>query len=468
MTFTMEERHDPKVLEAASLLIRKLTGDEVAHHLHELVEKNESWRGRRCLNLIAAESPTSPATRDLLSAEVGTRASGGHIGRNSRCFAGMRYIDELEAACVELIRELFGAAFADHRLLGGMAGCTVTYAALIQPGDTVMSLPPPAGGDTSGRADGPAGIRGAHIIDIPYDLAEFTVDLDAFHREATRHRPALISLNQTMALFPLPVREMKEIVAQWGGRLYFDGAHQAGLIAGGCHPNPLDEGADILTGSSGKTFSGPQGGIIAWNDVSLTTPVTNAIFPVLTGSHQINRVAALAMAAAEMRTYGAVYMRQVVTNARALATALDAEGFTVLARHRGYTRTHQVMVDARPWGGGLATAQRLEQANIIVNKMLLPSDPDIPEAEPGGIRLGTVEVTRLGMDETDMATIAALLRRLLLEQQDPAAVRPEVEKFRSAYQTLHYCFPERLPGDRDVPMEVQEPDGYPAPPGPRP
>ena len=445
MTFTKGEEHDPAVLAAAARQVAGSTPAELAHRVQGLVADNAAWRGRRCLNLIAAESPTSPAVRALLSAEVGTRASGGHIGAASRCFPGLGRVDEIEALCIELLKRAFGAGHADHRLLGGMAGCMVAVTALARPGEVLMSLPVPKGGDSSGRLDGPPGVRGLRVVDIPCSADGLTVDLEAFRAVAERHRPRVVSLNQAMTLFPLPVRELKQVVAPWGGRLYFDGAHQAGLIAGGVYPNPLAEGADLLTGSGGKTFSGPQSGLVAWQDDRLSRPVTTTIFPTLTGSHQVNRVAALAVATAEQLAYGAAYMRQTVANAAALAAALAGAGFAVFAAERGYTRTHQILLDVRALGPGIAVAQALERADIMVNKMLLPSDPDRPDAEPSGIRLGTVEVTRLGMREPDMATIAGLVRRVLLDRVPPERVRREVADFREPFQRLYYCFDAGLP-----------------------
>jgi glycine hydroxymethyltransferase len=152
---------------------------------------------------------------------------------------------------------------------------------------------------------------------------------------------------------------MSEIVAEWGGRIFFDGAHQAGLIAGGQFQDPLREGAAVLTGSAGKTFSGPQSGIIVWNDPALTKPITHAIFPVLAATHQVNRVAALAVSAAEMLAFGEVYMAQIVRNARALAAALDSRSVPILGKPRGYTTTHQVIADVSRFGGGGELAQRL-------------------------------------------------------------------------------------------------------------
>lgn len=445
MTFTKGDRHDPDALDAAHRIVQDSPAASIARRIQQLVTENGTWRGRRCLNLIAAEAPTSPMVRALLAAEVGTRASGGHIGPLTRCFAGMGIIDEIESLCVELLKKVFNAGFADHRLMGGMAGCMVACTALAHPGDTVMSLPLPVGGDSSGRLDGPPGVRGLKVVDIPCNNDGFSVDLAGFQAVAERHRPQLVSINQATCLFPVPVREMKEIVAQWGGRLYFDGAHQAGLIAGGCYPNPLDQGADLLTGSAGKTFSGPQSGIIVWNDDSLSRPVVSTIFPVLTGSHQINRVAALAVAAAEMLEYGRDYMGQTVANAIALAEALSDQGFDVFARDYGYTRTHQIIVDVRAIAPGIEVARLLERANIVLNKMLLPSDPDDPNAESSGIRIGTVEVTRLGMREEHMPSIAAFMRRVLFERASPEIIQKEVEEFREQFQQLRYCFTEDQP-----------------------
>ncbi|MFL6127756.1 MAG: serine hydroxymethyltransferase [Mycobacteriales bacterium] len=445
MTFTKGDRQDPDALAAAARTVGLSSAAGLARRVQELVADNAAWRGRRCLNLIAAESPTSPAVRALLSAEVGTRASGGHIGPLTRCFPGLGVVDEIEALCIELLKQAFGAAHADHRLLGGMAGCMVAVAALTEPGDVLMSLPVPKGGDSSGRLDGPPGVRGLTVVDIPCSDDGLTVDLDAFRAVAERHRPRLVSLNQAMTLFPLPVRQLKEIVAPWGGRLYFDGAHQAGLIAGGVYPSPLADGADLLTGSGGKTFSGPQSGIVVWDDDRLSRPVTTTIFPTLTGSHQINRVAALAVATAEQLAYGRAYMRQTVANAVALAAALADAGFEVFAREHGYTSTHQILLDVRDLGPGIAVAQALERADIMVNKMLLPSDPDRPDAEPSGIRLGTVEVTRLGMREHDMVAVAGLIRRVLLDRVEADVVAKEVARFRESFQRLYYCFETGLP-----------------------
>jgi glycine hydroxymethyltransferase len=288
-------------------------------------------------------------------------------------------------------------------------------------------------------------VRGLKIVDIPMDPLELEVDLDLFTRMAPLVQPKLVTLGVSMTLFPFPIREMSALVAEWGGRIFFDGAHQLGLIAGGEFQDPLREGAALLTGSAGKTFSGPQSGVIVWNDPALTQGITHAIFPVLAATHQVNRVAALAAAAAEFLAYGPAYMRQIVHNAQALGEALHRRGVPVLGAHKGYTRTQQVIADVRQFGGGLEVAQRLARANLITNKNLIPGDQPADWDRPGGLRLGTIEVTRLGMDAQDMDTIAGFIARLLVEQASPEDVLEDVIDFRLPYQKMYYCFENGVP-----------------------
>lgn len=440
------EVHDPSVLaQARTILEASGSPRGMAEAVLEAVKRNEDWRGKRCINLLAPEAPTSPVVRSLLASEIGTRAAEGHIGRVNRWFAGTQYIDEVESLCVELLKKLFNAGYADHRLMGSMLGNLTVYHALAQPGETIMSAAQPFGGHSSNRADGPAGVRGLKIVDVPFDQVELEVDLEAFSRLARQVKPKLVVLGMSMTLFPLPVREMAEIVAEWGGKFVYDGAHQLGLIAGGQFQDPLGEGAAVLMGSAGKTFSGPQSGVMVWNDPELTQPLTEAIFPVLVATHQVNRVAALAVSAAELLEYGQRYMRQIVRNSQALGKALDERGIPVLGAHKGYSCTHQVIANVKAFGGGLEVAHRLARANLITNKNLIPGDQPADWDRPSGLRLGTIEVTRLGMREQDMATIADFMARVLVENESPEAVAQDVVDFRLPQQTVYYCFENGLP-----------------------
>src|SRR5437764_10317934 len=213
---TQFEVHDAEILAQARAV------SDTCHSLQDIqvavlaaVARNEEWRGRRCLNLSAPEAPTSPTVRALLSSEVGTRAAEGHIGALNRWFAGTRYIDEIEALCVELLKQALRARYADHRLVASMIGNLAVYAALTRPGDTIMSVPQPVGGHSSTRVDGPAGVRGLTIVDVPVDPVELEVDLERFRAVAERVRPRVVALGASMTLFPFPVRAMGAIVPPW-------------------------------------------------------------------------------------------------------------------------------------------------------------------------------------------------------------------------------------------------------------
>jgi glycine hydroxymethyltransferase len=440
------EVHDKDILRnARAILDQCKSAEEMAQAVLAAVKRNEEWRGDRCINLIAPEAPTSPTVRALLASEVGIRAAEGHIGAVNRWFAGTKYIDEIEALCVELLKQAFRSHYADHRLMGGMIGNLAVYTALTQPGDIIMSVAQPFGGHSSNRYDGPAGVRGLKIVDVPFDPQELTVDLDAFRTVAQAVRPKVVTLGLSMTLFPFPIREMAEILGEWGGHIYFDGAHQLGLIAGEQFQDPLREGAAVMTGSAGKTFSGPQSGIMVWDDPSITKPLTDAVFPVLVATHQVNRVAALAVSAAEMIEFGKAYMAQIVRNSQALGAALYRRGIPVLGAQKGFSRTHQVITDVRGFGGGYEVAKRLERANLITNKNLIPSDTPANWDFPGGLRMGTIEVTRLGMKEADMDIIANFISRVLVNNESPELVMEDVVDFRLPRQKLFYCFENGLP-----------------------
>jgi glycine hydroxymethyltransferase len=227
MTTAQFEVHDADVLARTRHLLDACNDFEsMGAEILAAVQRNATWRGEQCINLLAPEAPTSPTVRRLLSAEVGTRAAEGHIGQLQRWFTGTKHIDEIEALTVELLKKLYDANYADHRLCASMIGNAAVYTALTEPGDIIMSIAQPFGGHSSNRPDGPAGARGLKIVDVPFDAEELEVDLDAFRIVARAVRPKLVALGLSMALFPFPLREMKAIVGEWDGRLFFDGAHQ--------------------------------------------------------------------------------------------------------------------------------------------------------------------------------------------------------------------------------------------------
>jgi glycine hydroxymethyltransferase len=440
------EMHDSAALKQAHDLLNSCSSFlEMGNLIIQSVRCNEQWRGNECINLLAPEAPTSPGVRALLASEIGTRAAKGNIGPDHRFFAGTRYIDEVESLCLELLKKVFNANYAEHRLSSGMIGNAVAYTALTQPGDVIMSISQAFGGHSSNRADGPAGVRNLKIIDIPFDAYELEIDLDAFKKIAKFVRPKLVSLGLSMTLFPYPVQQMAEIIDEWNGKIFFDGAHQLGLIAGKQYHDPLREGAALVTGSAGKTFSGPQSGIMFWNDENITEAVTHATFPTWAATHQINRVAALALSAAEILAFGERYMLQMVNNAKSLAAALHARGIPILGAHKGFTRTNQVIADLNQLGGGTLAAKLLERANIIANKDVIPQNSPEQINLASGLRIGTTEITRLGMKEKEMEIIADFIAEVLIKKISPEEVQSKVVDFRKSFQKIYYCFDNGYP-----------------------
>jgi glycine hydroxymethyltransferase len=433
--------HDQKCLDGAALLLQRAgSSAAMADLVKDAVYRNECWRGQQCINLVAAEAPSSPTARNLLASEIGIRASGGGIGRNNRFFTGMAVIDEVESLCVELLKKAFRCHYADHRLMGGMAGVMAAYTALATPGDCVMTVPIMQGGDSSHRSNGPPGVRGLDVIDLPFHPGTNDIDIDSFRQIATYRKPGVVGIGMTLTLFPVPLEQIKEIINPWGGKVYFDAAHQLGLIAAGLFQDPLREGADLMTGSSGKTFSGPQGGIIVWDDEKLSEAIYRSVFPMLTGSHQINRVAALAVATTEMIEYGRAYMTQVVKNAQRLGMELRKRGLNVLFHERNYTNTHQIVIQSTYLDSAAYEVRLLESANIICNKTPLNwgSSKSGP-ANQSAIRLGTTEITRLGMKEHHMAWIAEKVVETLQQARRPDLIAQDVVEFMKDFRTLFYC-----------------------------
>src|SRR5438445_5133288 len=212
-TTNQVEVHDQAILSHAKAIIDACRSpEEKQEAVLAAVNRNEEWHGKRCLNLLAPEAPTSPTVRALLSAEVGTRAAEGHIGPVNRWFAGTKHIDEIEALCVELLKKAFQARYADHRLVASMLGNLAVYTALSEPGDVIMSIAQPFGGHSSNRVDGPAGVRGLKIVDIPFDPVELEVDLDLFRKVPPLARPKVVPLGASMTLFPFPTRAIRHLV----------------------------------------------------------------------------------------------------------------------------------------------------------------------------------------------------------------------------------------------------------------
>jgi glycine hydroxymethyltransferase len=291
---------------------------------------------------------------------------------------------------------------------------------------------------------GAVGLRDLDLSTYPWDEERMEPDIDGACSLIREIKPTVSLIGQSVFLFPTPLREISDAAHEVGSTVMYDGAHVLGLIAGGAFQDPLREGADVMTGSSHKTFPGPQGGFLlsSSEDEKMHKRLNNAIFPGVCSSYHLHHVAGKVVALAEFEEYGQAYAQNIVKNAQSFAQALAAEGFDVLAESRNYTASHQVLTrhGDTDSGAGAKAAQLLEQAGIITNMNMLPGDTKA--LSPSGLRLGVQELTRVGMGKNEMEEVASLYARVLLKDENPDSVKQDVHQLKSNFQVIRYCFNE--------------------------
>lgn len=427
-----------------------LSDNTAFHYYNEvlrLLKEHHRWFSE-CIPLIASENIPSPAVREAIVSDFGNRYAEGWPGE--RVYAGCIYIDQVENICIELAERLFKAEFADVRPVSGVCANLAVYSAFTEPNDTLLALAIPNGGHISmGRKElfGTAGlVHGLRVEYLPFDKDEMNIDVDEAKREIEAmvkrgERLKLAMLGGSLILFPQPVKELSDVLHQHDVLVCYDGAHVAGLIAGGQFQDPLREGADIMTLSTHKTLFGPQGGAIV-SYLRFSEQLKKAVFPGTTSNHHLHHMAGKAIAFAEMLEFGSAYAAQVIKNARVLAQALHNKGIQVLGAEKGFTRSHQVVIDVTKYGDGGNLEKKLEECNIIVNRQLIPGDIKAGRnyMHPGGLRLGVSEVTRLGMKEEEMEEIAEFIKMVIVDKAELRLVREKVRVFRMGYQKVHYTF----------------------------
>ena len=245
-----------------------------------------------------------------------------------------------------------------------------------------------------------------------------------------------------MFILPYDLAPVREAAVAVGARVVYDGAHPLGLIAGGAWPNPLREGADVLTGSTQKSLFGPIGGLILTASDELGARVFD-VGTKLISNYENNRVLALGVALAELAAFGPAYAAACVANAQALARASAALDFEPLGASRGFTRSNQVLLRVAPPASADALVERWERANIVATAMALPRSADDPRPV-AGIRLGVQELTRLGMGPGEMRQVAELLRQAT-DTSDAEVVAAAVAELVGAFPTVAYCFEQPAP-----------------------
>ena len=415
------------------------------------LEKHHNWF-ENSIPLIASENIPSPAVREAVMSDFGNRYAEGWPGE--RVYAGCTHIDEVEIQCMELAKRLFNAEFADVRAVSGVVANLAIYSSYSNPGDVMMASSIPAGGHIShGKKEhsGTAGlVHGLDIEFFAFDPEEMTLDVDKTKAKVEDLKsqdrlPKIAMFGGSVFLFPHPVKELADFLKGHDMHINYDAAHVAGLIAGGKFQDPLREGTDTMTMSTHKTLFGPQGGLVLGFDRHEES-IKKAMFPGLTSSHHIHHMAGKAVAFAEALEFGKDYAAQTINNAKALAAELNNVGFKVLGEKRGYTESHQTVVNVLDYGDGGTIEADLEKANIIVNRQLIPGDLKANRhyMHPGGIRLGTSEITRLGMKESEMKEIASMIKDVVIDKKEPGEMTAKIAEFRKEFQKTQYCFDNKI------------------------
>ncbi len=404
---------------------------------------NSSGRHYRdSLPMIASENILSPMVAKAVNSDLHGRYAEGLPGK--RYYQGCDDFDSIESLGIESAKRVFNCNFTNIQSTSGTVSNIAALKALVKPGDTITAVSTADGGHISHARMGAVGVRGLGLVTYPWDIDRMEPDVDASIKIIRETKPNLALFGQSVFLFPTPLRELADAAHEVGAKVMYDGAHVLGLIAGGQFQDPLREGADVMTGSSHKTFPGPQGGFVLSDssDEKFHRKLNNSIFPGTCSSYHLHHVAGKAVALAEFEEFGSDYAKDIVSNAQSLASALAAEGFDVLAEDRGYTASHQVLtrhgeIDS---GAGRKAADLLEKSGIITNMNMLPGDTKA--MQPSGLRLGVPELTRVGMGVDEMKDVANFFARALIKNEDTSKIKSDVREFKSNYQTVKYCFNE--------------------------
>jgi len=418
-----------------------------AEYVRKQAMKNNNFFSNS-LPMIASENVLSPLCREMLITDFHGRYAEGTPGH--RYYEGCKFFDNVEEKAMELAKKLFNCHYADVRPTAGTTANIAILKALIKPRETATVLDLANGAHISFGKWGAAGVRDIDLISYPFNDEEMNIDVDGAVKLIKRVKPKLALNGRSVFLFPSPIKEIAEAAHDVGAYLVYDAAHVLGLIAGKQFQDPLREGADVMSGSTHKTLPGPQGGMILSDhkgdtkeDKSFLRKLGFGVFPGVTSSYHLHHVAAKAIAFAEHLEFGEAYAKQIILNAQSLGQSLCERGFKVFGEKLGFTKSHQILLEIGP-GEGKEASKKLEDAGIVTNMNTIPGDKD--PLNPSGLRLGTPELTRIGMKESEMDEVAEFYERTLLKKEDTKKIQADIKEFRRGFQDLHYCFKEGFQG----------------------
>jgi len=419
-------------MTAAEKMQRSLA--EVDPEIFEAIQ-HEVERQHAQIELIASENFTSEAVLEATGSVFTNKYAEGYPGK--RYYGGCEHADVVENLARERAKKLFGAEYANVQPHSGSQANQAAYAAVLQPGDTVMGLNLAHGGHlTHGHQ---LNFSGKTYKIVPYGVRkeDERIDYDEVQRLAEEHRPKMIIAGASAYPRILDFARFRQIADSVGALFLVDMAHISGLVAAGLHPNPCEH-ADIVTTTTHKTLRGPRAGMILARE-KYGKEIDKTVFPGTQGGPLVHVVAAKAVCFLEaMQPDFREYQQAVVANARALAQSLVDEGFRIVS---GGTDTHLLLLDVFSKGlRGKEAEQGLDRARITVNKNAIPFDTN-PPMNPSGIRLGSPAVTTRGFREAEMREVGALIAEVLHHLNDEpaiAAVRQKVEALTARFPLYNW------------------------------
>jgi len=428
---------------------------------------NSAWRQRECVNLIPSESTPSLLVKMCELADAAGRYAEHRTmkGEEVYFYQGTDFIREVEIEARKELAAFFKCEDVELRPISGQMANEVVFKGVVKFINRkraagvpfrrmrlVMNNDLSQGGHLSSQ---PMGALFNFVDEDPATGKERVVhfpalkdnpykpDLPKLAEILQDARPELMVFGKSMFIYPEPVRFVAGIVKDWPAKpvLMFDMAHVLGLY--GAFQEPFAEGADVVTGSTHKTFFGPQRGLVAGNFpkgsplAGLWSDIQSRAFPGSTSNHHLATLIGLLMASYEMNEFKELFQQQVRTNAKAFARALKAAGIPVEGDETdGFTETHQVLIRVSPFGNGMEIARRLEDNNILTNYQALPDDATFLVSS--GIRMGVQEMTRFGMTGKDFEVLAGYVADAVIRK---AVVKDEIKSWRRNFLEMKYCLP---------------------------
>ena len=386
--------------------------------------RNERHRQNSGLELIASENFVSQAVLEAAGSVLTNKYAEGYPGK--RYYGGCEFVDVAESLAIGRARELFSAEHANVQPHSGAQANMAVYFTLLKPGDVVLGMNLAHGGHlTHGH---PLNFSGKLYTIVPYGVRpdDERIDYDELDRLAHEHRPKMIMVGASAYPRIIDFERIARVGKAIGAPVVTDMAHIAGLVAARVHPSPVPH-SDFVTTTTHKTLRGPRGGLVLCRG-QYAKDLDRSLFPGIQGGPLMHIIAAKAVCLREAMEPGFIeYQRQIVANAKHLATALSSAGFRLVS---GGTDNHLMLVDVFSRGlTGKVAETALGKAGITVNKNAIPFDKN-PPMVASGIRIGTPAVTSRGMRETEMEAIAGFIARVLASPEDDgaiAAVQSEVE-----------------------------------------